>query len=76
MEMEPTVYASPAGTAPKLGRRMCLRLSGCVLRLINPEPGYSRGTRRSRKALVITETELKLMAAAASMGLSRTPEKG
>jgi hypothetical protein len=31
---------------------------------------------RRRSAFVITETELKLMAAAAKMGLSRTPKNG
>ena len=31
---------------------------------------------RSRSAFVITETELKLMAAAARMGLSSTPKNG
>jgi len=31
---------------------------------------------RSRRALVMTETELKLMAAAAKMGLSRMPKNG
>ena len=35
-----------------------------------------RLTRRSRSALPITETELKLMAAAAIIGLSRTPKNG
>ena len=33
-------------------------------------------TFRSRRALVITETELRLIAAAAMMGLSRRPVKG
>jgi len=33
-------------------------------------------TFRSRKAFVMTETELKLMAAAAKMGLRSTPKKG
>ncbi len=37
--------------------------------------GYSFAWRR-RRALVITETELKLMAAAAKMGLSSRPKKG
>jgi hypothetical protein len=32
--------------------------------------------RRRRKALPITETELKLIAAAAIIGLSRTPKNG
>jgi hypothetical protein len=36
---------------------------------------YNR-TRLKRRALLITETELKLIAAAASMGLSRMPNKG
>jgi hypothetical protein len=36
---------------------------------------YSLAWRR-RRALVITETELKLMAAAAKMGLSRIPKNG
>ena len=31
---------------------------------------------RSRKAFVITETELKLIAAAARIGLSNTPKNG
>ena len=31
---------------------------------------------RSRKALVMTETELKVMAAAASIGLNRQPSRG
>ena len=34
------------------------------------------GTRRSRRALAITETELKVIAALASMGLSSQPRKG
>src|SRR5262249_22246864 len=33
-------------------------------------------TRRKRRALPITDTELKLIAAAASMGLSRIPKNG
>jgi hypothetical protein len=33
-------------------------------------------TRRRRSAFVMTETELKLMAAPAKMGLSRTPKSG
>jgi hypothetical protein len=33
-------------------------------------------TLRRRRALAITETELKLMAAAAKMGLSRIPKNG
>ncbi len=35
-----------------------------------------RGARRSRSALAITETELKLMAALASMGLNSHPSSG
>ena len=35
-----------------------------------------RDIRRNRKALPITETELKLMAAAAIIGLNRIPKKG
>ena len=34
------------------------------------------GVFRSRSALVITETELKLIAAAARIGLSNNPKKG
>ena len=37
---------------------------------------YHSFTWRRRRALVITETELKLMAAAARMGLSRMPKNG
>ena len=37
--------------------------------------GHSR-TKRSRNALPMTDTELKLMAAAAMIGLSRTPKAG
>ena len=37
--------------------------------------GYS-STFRRRKEFVMTETELKLMAAAARMGLSSSPKKG
>ena len=37
--------------------------------------GYRRAWRR-RRALVITETELKLMAAAAIIGLSSSPKTG
>ncbi len=33
-------------------------------------------TRRNRKALPMTDTELKLIAAAAIIGLSRRPKKG
>ena len=39
------------------------------------EPPQS-GTLRRRRALAITETELKLIAALASMGLSSQPRKG
>ena len=35
-----------------------------------------RDNRRNRKALPITETELKLIAAAAIIGLNRIPKKG
>lgn len=35
-----------------------------------------KATRRSRSALAITETELKLMATAAIMGLNNTPRNG
>ncbi len=38
--------------------------------------GCQRRTRRSRKALLITDTELKLMAAAAMIGLSSRPVNG
>ncbi len=41
----------------------------------DPDRGY-RLTRRSRRALPITETELKLIAAAAIMGLSKRPKAG
>jgi EmrB/QacA subfamily drug resistance transporter len=41
-----------------------------------PEPLAYRFTRRKRRALVITDTELKLMAAAAKMGLSSRPKTG
>lgn len=37
---------------------------------------YYNLTRRRRRAFVITETELKLIAAAAKMGLSRRPKNG
>ncbi len=33
-------------------------------------------TRRSRRALAMTDSELNVMAAAAIMGLSKTPKKG
>ena len=52
-----------------------------LLRVSNLQPKkcgshhYSRARRR-RKALPITDTELKLIAAAAIIGLSRTPKKG
>lgn len=39
-------------------------------------PAVHKATRRSRSALAITETELKLMAAAAIMGLNNTPRNG
>jgi hypothetical protein len=35
-----------------------------------------KGVERSLRALVITETELRLMATPASMGLSSRPKKG
>src|SRR5258707_9719119 len=41
----------------------------------NPHAIYSAALRR-RRALAITETELKLMAALASMGLSSQPKNG
>ncbi|SPF41416.1 conserved hypothetical protein [Candidatus Sulfotelmatobacter kueseliae] len=37
---------------------------------------YYSFTLRNRSALVITETELKLMAAAAKMGLKSNPKNG
>jgi len=42
----------------------------------SPPPGRYSFTFLRRSALVITETELKLMAAAAKMGLSRIPKNG
>jgi hypothetical protein len=39
-------------------------------------PRHHRFTRRNRSALPITDTELKLMAAAASIGLSNSPVNG
>jgi hypothetical protein len=53
-------------------------LCGVILRILTPSgPGYSASlTRRRRKALVITDTELKLIAAAAMIGESRMPNAG
>ncbi|MDT5267876.1 MAG: hypothetical protein QOH49_62 [Acidobacteriota bacterium] len=50
-------------------------LFGAKLTCITRAWPYSL-TRRSLSALPITETELKLMAAAAIIGLSRTPKNG
>lgn len=48
----------------------------CQDRDWNAQAGLYTLTRLSRRALPITETELKLMAAAAIIGLSRMPKKG
>jgi hypothetical protein len=44
--------------------------------LVVPKPLVQRGNRRSRSELVTTDTELKLIAALAIIGLSRMPAKG
>ncbi|GAG36367.1 unnamed protein product [marine sediment metagenome] len=41
-----------------------------------PKAAGQRRTRRRRRAFPITETELRLIAAAASIGLRRMPRKG
>jgi len=43
---------------------------------LRPPSRYQTRARRSRKALPITDTELKLMAAAAMIGLSSKPKAG
>ena len=49
-----------------------LKFTRGALRLL---PGHS-STRCNRKEFAITDTELKLMAAAATMGLSNSPKNG
>lgn len=48
---------------------------GCRKRARAPPPGY-RPSLRSRSALPMTDTDERLIAAAASMGLSSHPKKG
>ena len=55
-------------------RRLRFRPAGSVTRLTFGQD--QRDPRRSRRAFPMTETELKLMAAAAIMGLRRRPENG
>ena len=58
-------------------RRSCLRPLPASRTKPESQPStLQRDIRRNRKALPITETELKLMAAAAIIGLNRIPKKG
>ena len=43
---------------------------------VTPRAHTHSATRRSRSALAITETELRLIAALASIGLSSSPKNG
>lgn len=52
------------------------RVMGSGLRPGAPMPSRYRRARVRRRALPMTDTELMLMAAAASMGLRRIPKKG
>lgn len=52
------------------------RLASIVLSLYVVSPNTYKLTRRKRKALVITDTELKLMAAAAIIGDRSNPKMG
>ena len=47
-----------------------------LLKLMEKHPFGQTRARRSRKALTMTDTELKLIAAAAIIGLNSMPEKG
>lgn len=52
-------------------------MTATIAKSINPDIHFAHKLiRRNRKALVITDTELKLMAAAAIMGESSRPKKG
>ena len=42
----------------------------------SPRGGHGHGVRPSRSALATTDTELRLMASAATIGLSRSPVAG
>ena len=74
----PRRAASPTGYRPTLSRdgpcgpsrRACRPRARCR------EVTHPSETRRSRKALLITETELRLIAAAAIIGLSKMPKEG
>ena len=60
------------GSCRKLARQYTLRDSA----LYRTSRLAQRGSRRSLRALPTTESELKLIAAAAIMGLNRTPKNG
>jgi hypothetical protein len=65
--------------AGERGQRDAARRAGChsSFRGANGDDGRPHNfCDRSRSALAITDTELKLMAAAAIIGLSRMPKKG
>jgi hypothetical protein len=55
-----------------------VHLSGYGLSFEKPQNGirHHRRTSRSRSAFAMTDTELKLMAAAATIGLSSRPKAG
>ena len=58
------------------GVRFRSKVDGCLLCLIAMHPYRYSFTFRKRKAFVTTETELKLMAAAAIIGLNSRPKRG
>jgi len=58
--------------------RPCVRLRNCLgpLQIQRRFPWVQSASLRKRRALVTTDTELKLIAAAAIMGLSNRPMNG
>jgi hypothetical protein len=69
---------APVGMTGVVADKVKIKVKGdgqeCPSHTFHLKP-YNFALRR-RRALVITETELKLMAAAAKMGLSRSPKNG
>jgi hypothetical protein len=69
---------NPEARNPKPRRDRFECSHGCII-LIDFDPGHhlrQSDRLRSRRALRITETELKVMAKLAIIGLSRRPKKG
>ena len=56
---------------------MCMRFPSCICSLSRRYMGrFHSATWRNRKALLTTDTELRLMAAAAIIGLRSIPKNG